>query len=127
MIRGVRGAWVSTVKVRVVIRLLFPAGSIALAVRFAIPSPWAGQALTMVFSVVCVAVGWVAVRRLPPHDRRPALWFTVAWTIFFLAMFAAYDDGGLVGDPGELTALLGHRPTTWAERVRAAADAGAAG
>lgn len=43
-----------------------------------------------------------------------------------LAMFAAYDDGGLVGDPGELTALLGRRPTTWAERLRVAAEAGAA-
>lgn len=33
------------------------------------------------------------------------------------AMFAAYDDDGLVGDPGPLTALLGRRPTPWAESL----------
>jgi hypothetical protein len=39
------------------------------------------------------------------------------------AMFAAYDDDGLVGDPGPLTALLGRRPTSWAETVaRVATD-----
>ncbi len=29
------------------------------------------------------------------------------------AMFAAYDDGGLVGDTSELAVLLGRAPTTW--------------
>ena len=57
-------------------------GALAIAVRFAVPSPRAGQALTMVFSVICVAAAWVAVRRLAPGDRRPALWFTVAWTLY---------------------------------------------
>ena len=57
-------------------------GLVAIAVRFAIPSARLGQAVTMVFSVICVAAGWVAVRRLGPGDRRPALWFTVAWTIY---------------------------------------------
>lgn len=33
------------------------------------------------------------------------------------AMFTAYDDGGLVGDPTDLAALLGRRPTTWAETL----------
>lgn len=33
------------------------------------------------------------------------------------AMFAAYDEDGLVGDPGPLTALLGRRPISWAEAV----------
>ena len=33
------------------------------------------------------------------------------------AMFRAYDDGGLVGDPAPLAALLGRRPTTWAETL----------
>lgn len=32
-----------------------------------------------------------------------------------LAMFTAYDRRGLVGDPVTLTALLGRRPTTWAQ------------
>lgn len=33
------------------------------------------------------------------------------------AMFRAYDEDGLVGDTGPLTALLGRRPTTWAQSV----------
>lgn len=33
------------------------------------------------------------------------------------AMFAAYDDGGLTGDPGPLAALLHRRPTPWAETL----------
>ncbi|MFQ6171881.1 NmrA family NAD(P)-binding protein [Oryzobacter sp. R7] len=33
------------------------------------------------------------------------------------AMFAAYDDGGLVGDPAALTTLLGRRLTTWAQAL----------
>ena len=33
------------------------------------------------------------------------------------AMFAAYDEGGLVGDPTVLPRLLGRAPTTWATRV----------
>ncbi|HSF99094.1 MAG TPA: NmrA family NAD(P)-binding protein [Ornithinibacter sp.] len=33
------------------------------------------------------------------------------------AMFTAYDEGGLVGDPATLTALLQHAPTTWAQAV----------
>jgi uncharacterized protein YbjT (DUF2867 family) len=33
------------------------------------------------------------------------------------AMFAAYDDGGLVGDTGVLEGLLGRPPTTWLTRV----------
>ncbi|HET9021649.1 MAG TPA: NmrA family NAD(P)-binding protein [Ornithinibacter sp.] len=41
------------------------------------------------------------------------------------AMFAAYDDGGLVGDPAELATLLGRVPTTWGEAL-ARADAGRA-
>ncbi len=61
---------------------LLAVGSVAVAVRFAIPSPRTGQALTMVFSILCVATGWVAVRRLPAGDRRPALWFAVAWTLY---------------------------------------------
>jgi uncharacterized protein YbjT (DUF2867 family) len=39
------------------------------------------------------------------EDRREAL----------LAMFAAYDAGGFVGDGTTLTALLGRRPTSWRE------------
>ncbi|MGG5260174.1 SDR family oxidoreductase [Phycicoccus avicenniae] len=39
------------------------------------------------------------------------------------AMFAAYDEDGLVGDPADLTALLGRRPTSWAETLTAAAAA----
>ena len=34
-----------------------------------------------------------------------------------LAMFAAYDEGGLVGDPTVLPRLLGRASTTWATRV----------
>ncbi|QKE85658.1 NmrA family NAD(P)-binding protein [Arthrobacter sp. NEB 688] len=37
------------------------------------------------------------------------------------AMFAAYDEDGLVGDPADLTALLGRRPTSWSDTLRAAA------
>lgn len=37
-----------------------------------------------------------------------------------IAMFASYDRAGLVGDPTALAALLGRRPTTWAEAVRRA-------
>ncbi|HET7823075.1 MAG TPA: NmrA family NAD(P)-binding protein [Ornithinibacter sp.] len=33
------------------------------------------------------------------------------------AMFTAYDEGGLVGDPSVLPELLGRAPTTWATRV----------
>jgi hypothetical protein len=33
------------------------------------------------------------------------------------AMFTAYDDGGLVGDPTVLQHLLGRAPTTWLTRV----------
>ena len=33
------------------------------------------------------------------------------------AMFAAYDEGGLVGDPAPLAAALRRPPTTWAEKV----------
>ena len=33
------------------------------------------------------------------------------------AMFRAYDEDGLVGDPEALTALLGREPTTWAHAV----------
>lgn len=33
------------------------------------------------------------------------------------AMFSAYDEGGLVGDPTTLPALLGRAPTTWARAV----------
>lgn len=36
------------------------------------------------------------------------------------AMFTAYDEDGLVGDPADLTALLGRRPTSWAETLPAA-------
>jgi uncharacterized protein YbjT (DUF2867 family) len=43
-----------------------------------------------------------------------------------LAMFAAYDDDGLVGDPRKLAILLGRPPTTWTQRLHAAAEAGAA-
>lgn len=34
------------------------------------------------------------------------------------AMFTAYDDGGLVGDPADLASLLGRRPTSWTETLR---------
>lgn len=34
-----------------------------------------------------------------------------------LAMFAAYDDGGLVGDPTVLPRLLGRPATTWVTRL----------
>ena len=34
-----------------------------------------------------------------------------------VAMFQAYDEDGLVGDPEALTALLGRAPTTWAHAV----------
>jgi NAD(P)H dehydrogenase (quinone) len=37
------------------------------------------------------------------------------------AMFAAYDEDGLIGDPSELTSLLGRPPTPWADAVRRAA------
>ena len=37
------------------------------------------------------------------------------------SMFAAYDEGGLVGDPGPLASLLGRPPTSWPDAVRAAA------
>lgn len=36
-----------------------------------------------------------------------------------LAMFASYDRTGLVGDPAALADLLGRRPTSWAEALRA--------
>ncbi len=39
-----------------------------------------------------------------------------------LAMFAAYDATGLVGDSTTLRELLRGRPTTWAECLRRAAD-----
>lgn len=41
-----------------------------------------------------------------------------------LAMFAAYDEDGLVGEPGPLAALLGRAPTRWAETVARAAPPG---
>jgi uncharacterized protein YbjT (DUF2867 family) len=34
-----------------------------------------------------------------------------------VAMFAAYDEGGLVGDPTVLAGLLGREPTSWSSRV----------
>jgi uncharacterized protein YbjT (DUF2867 family) len=34
------------------------------------------------------------------------------------AMFTAYDEDGLVGDPAPLTTLLGRSPTPWAETLR---------
>ena len=34
-----------------------------------------------------------------------------------VAMFTAYDEGGLVGDPTVLPELLGRASTTWATRV----------
>lgn len=34
-----------------------------------------------------------------------------------VAMFRAYDEDGLVGDPGALTAVLGREPTTWTQAV----------
>ena len=34
-----------------------------------------------------------------------------------LAMFTAYDDGGLVGDPTVLPRLLGRPATTWVTRL----------
>jgi len=37
-----------------------------------------------------------------------------------LAMFESYDRGGLVGGSAWLWALLGHRPTTWAQAAAAA-------
>ena len=37
------------------------------------------------------------------------------------AMFRAYDEDGLVGDPSELGSLLGHPPTRWVDAVRRAA------
>ena len=33
------------------------------------------------------------------------------------AMFTAYDEGGLVGDPRVLPGLLGREPRTWATLV----------
>ena len=33
------------------------------------------------------------------------------------AMFTAYDDGGLVGDPAVLPTLLGRPATTWTTRL----------
>jgi len=39
-----------------------------------------------------------------------------------LAMFAAYDEGGLVGDPTVLPRLLGRASTTWATRVSRCAE-----
>ena len=36
------------------------------------------------------------------------------------AMFAAYDDGGLVGDPAPLATLLRRSPTSWATTLRRA-------
>ena len=35
-----------------------------------------------------------------------------------LAMFTAYDRGGLVGDPAPLAELLGRTPTSWEQAVR---------
>lgn len=46
---------------------------------------------------------------LPPHARAD-----------LLAMFAAYDEGGLVGSPAPLAALLGRAPTPWHRAVAAA-------
>ena len=44
------------------------------------------------------------------------------------AMFAAYEEDGLTGDPRPLADLLGRRPTSWAETVRrAATTSGTAG
>ncbi len=43
---------------------------------------------------------------LPEHARRD-----------LVAMFTAYDEGGLVGDPAPLAAALGLPPTRWAEKV----------
>lgn len=34
-----------------------------------------------------------------------------------VAMFRAYDESGLVGDPAPLAAVLGHPPTTWLQCV----------
>ena len=39
-----------------------------------------------------------------------------------LAMFDAYDRAGLVGGSAWLWALLGHRPTTWSDALRASPD-----
>ena len=59
-------------------------GTVAVVLRFAIPSARLGQAITMAFSVLCVGACWVAVQRLPPGDRRPMFWFTVALTMYLV-------------------------------------------
>ncbi|PKW27343.1 NmrA family NAD(P)-binding protein [Phycicoccus duodecadis] len=48
-----------------------------------------------------------------PEDARALL----------LAMFAAYDEDGLVGDPADLTRLLGRPPTSWRDTVTRASAA----
>ncbi|MFP5316833.1 MAG: ATP-binding protein [Acidimicrobiia bacterium] len=59
-------------------------GSLAVVVRFALPSARLGQAMTMVFSVLCLGACWVGVRRMPAGDRRPMFWFTSALTLYLI-------------------------------------------
>jgi signal transduction histidine kinase/CheY-like chemotaxis protein len=63
----------------------FLAFSIAAAlVRVVIPSDRAGQMFAVLVSVVSAAAVWVGVARLQPGTRRPAVWFSVALTLYLV-------------------------------------------
>ena len=63
----------------------FLAFSIAAAlVRVVIPSDRAGQMFAVLVSVVSAAAVWVGVTRLQPGTRRPAVWFSVALTLYLI-------------------------------------------
>jgi NAD(P)H dehydrogenase (quinone) len=49
--------------------------------------------------------------------RGPGAGLTASAKEWLVAMFQAYDEDGLVGDPTALRALLGRAPTTWAQVV----------
>ena len=56
----------------------------AAVVRVVIPSDRAGQMFAVLISVVCTAAVWVGVARLQPGTRRPAVWFSVALTLYLV-------------------------------------------
>ncbi|MGH9279711.1 MAG: response regulator [Acidimicrobiales bacterium] len=58
-------------------------GLAAVALRLVIPSTRAGQAFIVLFCGVCLVVAWIGVARLEPRDRRPALWFVIALSMYY--------------------------------------------
>ena len=65
-------------------------GIAGIVVRVVIPSDRAGQMFAVLISVLSVAAVWVGVSRLEHEDRRPAVWFAVALTVYLAGDLTFY-------------------------------------